>query len=185
MTIAQQFIAECKGKTVDEISDIEDKYEKDGLYDGDEGLYSYLCVRIAPYSISNHDNRFDIQGEDIFTEMDEDDRQYLEDGVEKWLDSYSGLDLATDFGVYEDEDGLQMYAFYDEAMDGEGGIFEIPIGSSIVQEIADDLDLGSIDIGIQWYLTFSWSVGNLLDLSSWLFNDGSSCDWNDLKFIQA
>lgn len=180
MTIAQQFIAECKNKSVDEISDIEDKYVEDGLYDGDEGLYSYLCVRITPYSISNHDNSFDIQGEDIFTEMDEQDKQYLEDKVEKWLANYSGLDLATDFGVYEDEDGLQMYAFYDEAMDGEGGNFEIPIGTSIVEEIADDLDLdlGSVD---GWYLTFSWTVGNLLDLSEWLFNDGSSCDWNDLR----
>lgn len=184
MTIAQQFIADCKGKSVDEISDIEDKYVEDGLYDGDEGLYLYLDVHVYPVLLSNHDNhqRFNIEGEGVFMDIPEEGVDYFKDRVLFWLDNYSGLDVLKDMGVMDDDgNGFQMYAEWDENMDGEGGNFEVLAPAYVPKDIADELDLGSIDATLDWNLTFSWSVGDNLDLSEWTFTDGSSCDWNDLR----
>ena len=182
MTIAQQFIADTKGKSVKEISDIEQEYYKKGLFNGDDGLHDYLLVEIGPKSISNGTLTIDLWDKPVFDMISYDEWDYLQDKVTDYMKHNSPLTFTYDPEEFEANIyTFTAYADYADDMDGEYGDFDIPISAHIAQEIIDKVTPTTrTDDDEGWIMTFTWDATSTLDDSYWRFDDGSTCDWDDL-----
>lgn len=180
MTIAEQFISECKGKSVKEIADIEQEYIEDGLIDGDKQMFDQLEMHADPQTLSNGSITIDIKDTGVLFVLDEDDRWYLKNEVEKYVVGATGIEQVEGtgwFGYPEgDYFGFGMAAYYKDGADGEGGHFDVPVDITIIEKIVNNLAPGTeIDNYNGWYITFSWWVEDNLRFCDWRFSDGSTC----------
>lgn len=183
MTIAEQFIADCKGKSVSQISDIEQKYYEDGLYDGSEGLFDIMDVNVLADYLSNGTLRIEVWNKPIFDLLSQDELDSIYDAISEYLDQKTGLNMCeTSGGLDGDGTVFSDYAYYDESLNGAMGDFDIPVPASEAQKIIDQLAPGTV-VGdnTDWHLTLTWDAEDDLENSDWRFSDGSTCDWDDLR----
>lgn len=184
MTIADDFIAECKGKSVEEIDHIEQGYFEDGLFDGNSGLYTPLHVSIIPATLSNGDLSFNFNGITLSGILNKDIAFNLATQAWRYITNNSVLDIFPGSQGMDDYGEIECYANWGEGLDGISGSFDIPVSPSIAQNIIDQLAPGTVvgeDEAVDWHITFDYFVENRLDTSNWEFNDGSTCNWFDLQ----
>lgn len=185
MTIAEDFIADTRGKSVDEIDEIEHEYMEDGLFDGNSGLYDPLLIDTAPVTLQNGDLSFNFNGKTLDDVLNHDISFDIAHKVWEYLVDDSGLDTIP--GSYRGGDGsgeLGAWTDWDESLDGTSGSFDISVPFSIAQKIIDNLAPGTVvreDEQVGWSITFVYTVVDELDTSNWTFADGSTCDWDDLR----
>lgn len=191
MTTADDFIADCKGKSLGEIKDIQQGYFEDGLLDGDSGTWLYDPVHVIckPYALENVHDYFSecitIYGEPLFDWLGHDASFNIEKKVWEYLSEDSSLDIIP--GSYgDDEEGnVTAWAERREGLDGIGEgtcvDFDIEVSPEIAKKIMDEKDIYIDNPVEKWAIGFHRHLENELDTSVWNFTDGSTCDWDDLQ----
>ena len=183
MTIAQQFIADTKGKTVKEISEIEERYYENGWWVEKNGLSNVMHLLIYPSYLQNRSLAIDVNYRQMTDALKEEEQQSIAGYIKQYLVQSTGFNMCEPTEeLWIVPTGFTDDAYYDPLLDGHRGNIEVPMTADMVQEILTNPQYSRVIGGeFDWHLIFTWETHSELNNSSWEFSDGSTCEWKDIS----
>lgn len=182
MTIAQQFIADTKGKSVKEIGNIEERYYENGWWVEGEGLCNVMHLLIYPSYLQNGRLAIDVNYLQMTNALNEEEQEAVMGYIKNYLVQSTGFNMCEPTeGLWIASSGFTDNAYYDPLLDGHRGNIEVPMTADMVQAILTKPRYFSVMGGeFDWHLIFTWETHSELNSSSWELSDGSTCEWKDL-----